>query len=682
MALKILEIVKESYSIFFSNYALILLAAVAGLIYTVLSLVTGSTQQAANAFAQSIISGHASSNLTAWFAPIISQFIFTLVVGSFISGAVISYVFSRKSASFGSAMRKAKEKYLVLFETLFIINLIGLPTSVLFFVAPFLSTVSSLVAFIILTFLLFIILEYITLRLIIASVEVVIGNKTPIEAIKGSWAVTKNNMWAIFGIVLVVGIVASVCNFVFSRINSNAGYFIQNFLGYSEVIASVLIYERLSGITVQISQGGRVSSSSKTIMALIIIVILAMLILVLYQSKGTAATSNYPTLNYSKFINSTLNHTVSGSVYVTNYGYDFVSIINSTKVLAQAKIGEGPYQMTYDKANNYVYILCMGSDVINVLDGSRIIANISLGASNISVSQRPTQVLYDPVNKLVYATAHHNLFVIKNTSVVKIIAAGAPLGGMAYNPSNGWVYIASGGLATCPPSYKDSKTGYLVQPACSYIGNETLYVVNNNSIISNVSIGPYNQLSPEKVVYNLRNNNIYVLDAPNSNSISVINGNSLLPTKMYVPAVFAFTRSIAYNQMNGLIYVIDSCYAAVGSACQEYVSIFNGTHFIKSVFVGNSSADSGIVYNPRDNLMYATDDYSNLIVSLNSTDVLKRLQLEPGNEPSSIAYNPIDGYVYVANRNGQTVSIINNNSIIGTVNLGRYSFPDAILAVG
>jgi len=97
--------------------------------------------------------------------------------------------------------------------------------------------------------------------------------------------------------------------------------------------------------------------------------------------------------------------------------------------------------------------------------------------------------------------------------------------GIAYDPSNGYIYVAD-------------------------VGSNTVSVINSatNTVIATIPVGK----GPARVTYDPSNGYIYVADV-GSNTVSVINGTTVIAT---IP-VGSEPWGIAYDPSNGYIYVAD-----------------------------------------------------------------------------------------------------------------------------
>jgi len=48
-------------------------------------------------------------------------------------------------------------------------------------------------------------------------------------------------------------------------------------------------------------------------------------------------------------------------------------------VIANITVGQGPWGVAYDPSNGYIYVTNLGSDSVSVINGTTVIANITVG---------------------------------------------------------------------------------------------------------------------------------------------------------------------------------------------------------------------------------------------------------------------------------------------------------------
>jgi len=234
----------------------------------------------------------------------------------------------------------------------------------------------------------------------------------------------------------------------------------------------------------------------------------------------------------------------------------------------------------------------------------------------------PWGIAYDPSNGYIYVTNFYSgtVSVINgatNTVIANITVGSGPRG-VAYDPSNGYIYV----------------TNEL---------SDTISVIYGTTVIATIPVGTW----PVGVAYDPSNGYIYVADS-GSDSVSVIYGttNTVIAT---IP-VEGGPEGIAYDPSNGYIYVTNF-YSGT-------VSVINGATntVIANIPVGTGPA--GVAYDPSNGYIYVTDYISGIVSVINGANNTVIANITVGINPWGIAYDPSNGYIYVANSGSGTVSII------------------------
>jgi len=75
----------------------------------------------------------------------------------------------------------------------------------------------------------------------------------------------------------------------------------------------------------------------------------------------------------------------NGYIYVTNSGSGTVSVINGTTVIANITVGIGPEGVAYDPSNGYLYVTNSGSGTVSI-----IFTGVSTSSTTISSVTTPT----------------------------------------------------------------------------------------------------------------------------------------------------------------------------------------------------------------------------------------------------------------------------------------------------
>jgi YVTN family beta-propeller protein len=264
-------------------------------------------------------------------------------------------------------------------------------------------------------------------------------------------------------------------------------------------------------------------------------------------------------------------------------------------------------------------------------------SNITVIA-NISVGSGPEGIAYDPSNGYIYVANFwsHNVSVINGATnkVIASIAVGSYPAGVAYDPSNGYVYV----------------TNY---------GSNSVSVINGatNTVITNITVGVW----PVGVAYDSSNGYVYVTNY-GLDYVSVINGAT--NTVITNITVGLGPIGVAYDPSNGYIYVaIDGL---------DYVSVINGATNTVIANISVGMWPQGVAYDSSNGYVYVTNEYSNSVSVINGATNTVITNITVGSDPIGVAYDPSNGYIYVANYYSNNVSVINGatNTVIASIAVG------------
>ncbi|MCI4345502.1 MAG: YncE family protein [Thermoplasmata archaeon] len=290
-------------------------------------------------------------------------------------------------------------------------------------------------------------------------------------------------------------------------------------------------------------------------------------------------------------------------------------------------------------------------------------------SSSIHVGSWPEGAAYDPTNGYLYVanSGSNNVSVINGTKLIATVGAGSSPVSVTYDGTNGFVYVSNSGspnvtvingtksvgsVAVGPnptTTAYDARNGYVYVPVN---GTNRVVFLNGTSIVGNVSVGNY----PNAATFDPKNGFVYV-ENWFSNTLSFLNGTSLIKT-VYIPAGPAGSSPIAstYDPNNGWIYVVDQ-----GGL---NVTALNGTTIVGSVGVGwyprsaTFDAQNGFIYVPGNN---------NVSV-INGTTLVKTFTGFVS--PYASAYDAGNGWVYVADQSSTNVTILNGTTVEGTASVG------------
>lgn len=331
---------------------------------------------------------------------------------------------------------------------------------------------------------------------------------------------------------------------------------------------------------------------------------------------------------------------LSNTIYVDNANVNGVSLLNGTtgNVTGSIDIGAYPQSSIYDAATGNVYVMNEDNNNISIINGSfnKLTGNISLG------SNLPNYAALDTLNGELYVSnlANSTVLVVNLTekSITNTINVGSEQNKLAFDPANGYLYVAD---------------------ASPYTYNVSVINTYTNSFVKNLSTGQ----EPFGAVYVPNNGNIYVTNVGSYN-ISIINGTS---NKAIGSINLSQPDSIAFDQTNSYLYVSGA----------NNVSVFNITtdNFVTSITVG-SSPEGISIDSQSGNIFVAnigeSSAYTQGVSIINqSTNTLYKTVFM-GVNPNSLSVDTSQGSLLVSENYPSDISVVNTstNTVSKTIDLG------------
>ncbi len=265
-------------------------------------------------------------------------------------------------------------------------------------------------------------------------------------------------------------------------------------------------------------------------------------------------------------------------------------------------------------------------------------------------------ITYDGSNRYLYASGIvHNstsstrypgvVLVISplTDSIISSISVGSLPESSAYDPYNGYVYVAN-----------------------SLSDNVSVINTATETVIATIPVG----IQPVGITYSSTNHNVYVANSK-SGTVSVINGTSnLILTTISLGASGETVTGAVFDPSNGNVYV----------------GGFNNQTLVDSVFVISTTTNTLVttiqgaayfgVYDPLNGYLYFTDKAldSILVVDGATNRVVTTIALPSHSSPVGITFDSYDHYIYVAAENSSSLSVINSltNTLVANIELTGY----------
>lgn len=249
--------------------------------------------------------------------------------------------------------------------------------------------------------------------------------------------------------------------------------------------------------------------------------------------------------------------TGGGCAYITNYGSNSVSVIDTSSdaVVATIPVGTGPYGVAVSSDGSRVYVTNYVGNSVSVIDsGSNTVI------ATVPIATRPYGLAVSPNGRWVYVAAYYsnNVSVIDTATnaVVAVVPVGQRPHGIAVNRDNTRVYVANYAtnnvsvidvasntvLATIALPAGSNPMGLTIRPDGSRLyvtgyGNNTLYEIDaaSNTVVANVPTGNH----PWGVAVSPDQRTIYVANyngsASVATSVSVIDAATYAVTSVPLP---------------------------------------------------------------------------------------------------------------------------------------------------
>ena len=294
-------------------------------------------------------------------------------------------------------------------------------------------------------------------------------------------------------------------------------------------------------------------------------------------------------------------------------------------VVGSVPVGESPTYVTTNSTDGDAFV---SNEVnVSVINGLQDVASVQILAGDRV--QNPGQLAFDPENGYVYvASGSSYVSVLQGTSVLSLIPVGSLPCAVAVNPVNGLVYVTkfyqsynvsviSGTsiVATIPLPTTYGCGWAVVDPANGdlYLSNSSVngpvYVVNNSGVIASIPVG----ILPTGMAYDPVTGDVYVASGIRGSSwiVSVIRGASVVATINLNDYAEFGPAGVTYDSANGYVYVANGAYYMGG------VWVINGTSVIASI--PTSSGASGIAYDSVNGFVYAATSDTNNVTVINGS---------------------------------------------------------------
>jgi len=194
--------------------------------------------------------------------------------------------------------------------------------------------------------------------------------------------------------------------------------------------------------------------------------------------------------------------------------------------------------------------------------------------------------------------------------------------GIAFDPRNGYIYVASPEL-------------------------NTLMIINGSSIIGSIRfnsttvINGFNiTATPYELAYNPVNGYMY-MTAANSSMVYVINGTNLVSTvPLITPGALSNVTSSVTNGSYGLSFDPANGYVYVTQPLAHSVAVIDNLQVTTTISLGNNAYPANIAYDPSNAELFITDFESNKITAIKDFSVVGSVYIGNCSSSYGVTYIP------------------------------------------
>ena len=327
-----------------------------------------------------------------------------------------------------------------------------------------------------------------------------------------------------------------------------------------------------------------------------------------------------------------------------------ISLTNSTYsgkiagTISTTKQGVDIYGITYDSSNRYLYASGIVYNSISSTKYPGVVLVISpltnTIITTISVGSLPETSAYDPYNGYVYVanSLSNNVSVINTATqtVIATIAVGTEPVGIAYSSTNNYVYVANGASGTV--SVINSTSNTVISTISLNSVGETLAGVVFDPSNGNIYVGGFNSIS------NL--NTVFVISSATNDIIKQITG----------AAYFGI-----FDPSNGYLYFTDN-------ALNSVLVVDGSTNkVVTTIGLPSRSSPVGITYDSYDKNVYVAEENLSSLAVINPVTNTVIANLQVSGSPLFPVYSPPNHDIYLSNHLAGGIQVITSYGGINTV---------------
>jgi YVTN family beta-propeller protein len=275
----------------------------------------------------------------------------------------------------------------------------------------------------------------------------------------------------------------------------------------------------------------------------------------------------------------------AGTVYVTNYGADTVSVINmaTNAVTATIAVGSDPWEVAADPAAGTVYVTNRGSNTVSVIDEAT-----NAVTATITVGSDPWGVAVNPAAGIVYVTNHGDSTLSEIDVATNAVTATIPVGvvsegsapflyAVAVDPAAGTVYVTNSSDGEGFVSVIDAATNAVT----------ATFAVGYEGVATDPAAG---------TVYVISSGSVSVIDAATNTVTATLGVGQSVAAVAVDPA--AGTVYVTYGGTGGTCPISAACVSVIDAATNAVTA---------TVPVGTDSFSPGVAVDPSTHTAYVTN---------------------------------------------------------------------------
>ena len=296
-----------------------------------------------------------------------------------------------------------------------------------------------------------------------------------------------------------------------------------------------------------------------------------------------------------------VSHPFSGNVSVIQWRWIVADLHFPTENISNYAVAPYLEYFAYDSANHLMYAAGQNTSYVYAINGTTVQASMQVGgsvANNISeyFTQFAGGIAYNPSNGYIYVTHPYgspNITLISGTKVIANISVGADTSGIAYDSLNGYMYVST-------------------------LNPGGVLIINGTKVVGNISLP---SSYPESLGVNQKTGWVYATDL-NTLSIHIITGTTLFSTI----GESSYAQNVGFDPMDNLTYITTQ-------SPSDAIQVWNDTNVVNTI--PGSSGQYGIAFDGSLGSMVSTSLYTGFLYTVAEGSMVIPISFTQGTNSSS-----------------------------------------------